>query len=193
MSIKFNHRNHRGAAMVEFAIIAWVFFLVLFGVIEFGRLLFTYNGLTEIARRGARVAAVCRPNHPAIKNVAIFSDHATGTTPSIVPGITTANIQVRYFNSSGSLLTNLIYPFPAPPVGNGTPSTAYTNYLNDWRALTEGGSIEVSIIGYSHKLLVPINFPPITVTSFATMLPPEAMGVVNIGTTGTGDNLCGFP
>ena len=90
------HRKETGAAMVEFAIIAWVFFLLLFGVIEFARLLFTFNTLTEVARRGARVAAVCPPNHPAIRRVAIFGDPNAGTTGTILPNITTANILVRY-------------------------------------------------------------------------------------------------
>ncbi len=99
MSIK--HRNQAGAAMVEFAIVAWVFFLLLFGVIEFARLLFTFNTLTEVARRGARVAAVCPPNDPKIKTAALFVN---------LPNLTTANIQVRYLAS-------------IPPIIPGNPPT----------------------------------------------------------------------
>ncbi len=52
-------KTQRGAAMVEFALIALLFFIILFGIIEFGRAFFTYNTLVEATRRGARVAAVC--------------------------------------------------------------------------------------------------------------------------------------
>ena len=49
-----------GTAIVEFAIIASVMLMILFGVIEFGRVMFVGNALAESTRRGARLAAVCR-------------------------------------------------------------------------------------------------------------------------------------
>lgn len=180
-----NHRSQAGAAMVEFAIVGSVFFVLLFGVIEFARLLFTFNTLTEMVRRGARVAAVCPPNHPAIRRVAIFGDPDSGTTGKFVPNITTDNIQVTYLDASDTPLTNLAYPIPA------TPST---DYLTDWNKLNEGGSVEVSIINYSHDLIIPLNLGPISAPAYGTKLPPEALGVVNApGTTGTGTDICGFP
>ncbi len=180
-----NHRHQAGAAMVEFAIVGSVFFILLFGVIEFARLLFTFNTLTEMVRRGARVAAVCPPNHPAIRRVAIFGDPDSGTTGDILPNVTTANIQVRYLDASDTPLTKLTYPIPA------TPST---DYLTDWNKLNEGGSVEVSVINYSHNLIIPMNLGPINVPTFSTKLPPEALGVVNApGTPGIGTDICGFP
>lgn len=184
------HRSQAGAAMVEFAIVVPVFFLLLFGVIEFARLLFTFNTLTEMARRGARVAAVCPPNHPAIRRVAIFGDPDSGTTGKFVPNITTDNIQVRYLDAIDTPLTNLTYPIPT------TPST---DYLTDWNKLNEGGSVEVSIINYSHNFIIPMpqrlsNLLPITAPAYGTKLPPEALGVVNApGTPGIGTDICGFP
>lgn len=175
MNIK--RRKETGAAMVEFAIVAWVFFLLLFGVIEFARLLFTFNTLTEMARRGARVAAVCPPNHPSIRRVAIYGNPLAGTTGTILPNLTTANIQVRYLDASDTPLINLTYPIPA------TPSTTYKN---EWDALNAGGSVEVSIVGYSHQLIIPINLGPITAPTFSSKLPPEALGIIN-GTPGSID------
>jgi Flp pilus assembly protein TadG len=43
--------------MVEFAIVASIFFSLIFGVIEGGRLLFTYHQVNHAAREGARYAA----------------------------------------------------------------------------------------------------------------------------------------
>jgi Flp pilus assembly protein TadG len=47
-----------GAAAVEFAIVASVLFLLLFGIIEFGLAYFRYQGLQAAAREGARIAAI---------------------------------------------------------------------------------------------------------------------------------------
>jgi len=53
-------RNERGTALVEFALIAPLLFLLLFGVIEFGRVLNYYNDLTQLSGQGARAAVVSR-------------------------------------------------------------------------------------------------------------------------------------
>ena len=51
-------RNENGAAAVEFALIASILFLFVFGIIEFGRLFSELEVLNSAAREGARVAAV---------------------------------------------------------------------------------------------------------------------------------------
>jgi Flp pilus assembly protein TadG len=51
-------RDQRGAAMVEFAIIAPLLFALLFGIVDYGRLFFIYNNLTNAVREGARIGAV---------------------------------------------------------------------------------------------------------------------------------------
>lgn len=52
-------RRQRGAAIVEFALVAMIFFTALIGVMEFGRWLFTLNAANEATRLGARLAVVC--------------------------------------------------------------------------------------------------------------------------------------
>ena len=58
-------RNHRtgskrrlGQALAEFAIVAPIFFLVLFAVIDFGRYVYYVQVLNNAAREGARYAIV---------------------------------------------------------------------------------------------------------------------------------------
>ena len=58
--------TQRGAAAVEFAIVSAVFFMLLLGAIEMGRLLWTWNAATEATRLGARMAVVCDINEPNI-------------------------------------------------------------------------------------------------------------------------------
>jgi len=51
--------RQRGAAAVEFALVALVFFTLLLGIMEFGRWMFTLNAASEATRLGARLAVVC--------------------------------------------------------------------------------------------------------------------------------------
>jgi Flp pilus assembly protein TadG len=51
-------RDERGAAAVEFALVLPILVVLAFGIIDFGRLLYTYNNLTSAVREGARFAAV---------------------------------------------------------------------------------------------------------------------------------------
>ena len=51
-------RDQRGTALVEFALIAPLLFLLLFGIIDFGRALDYYNQVTQLSGQGARAAAV---------------------------------------------------------------------------------------------------------------------------------------
>jgi len=51
-------KNERGAAMVEFALIAILFFTLLFGIIEFGWIFNGYITLEAAAKEGARLAIV---------------------------------------------------------------------------------------------------------------------------------------
>lgn len=62
-----------GVAAVEFAIVSAVFFTLLIGIMEMGRMLFYWNTATELTRMGARMAAVCDPNDPDIaRKIAAF-------------------------------------------------------------------------------------------------------------------------
>ncbi|MGH9943141.1 MAG: TadE/TadG family type IV pilus assembly protein [Pyrinomonadaceae bacterium] len=51
-------QGERGAYLVEFAVASLVFFLMLFGVMEFGRAIWAYNSMAHAAREGARYAIV---------------------------------------------------------------------------------------------------------------------------------------
>jgi Flp pilus assembly protein TadG len=49
----------RGATTIELAFVLVTFFMFLLGVLDFSRMLFTWNAATEAARLGARYAVVC--------------------------------------------------------------------------------------------------------------------------------------
>jgi Flp pilus assembly protein TadG len=82
MSIPSKHlpqrRRQAGAAIIEFALVAVFFFMLLTGVIEMARALFVWNSAAEATRLGARVAAVCDKDSPAIlRNMRLFMQDLT--------------------------------------------------------------------------------------------------------------------
>ncbi len=59
---RVRRRRDRGQSLAEFAIVAPIFFLLVFGVIELGLIFGTQNGLVNGAREAARRAATYRIN-----------------------------------------------------------------------------------------------------------------------------------
>lgn len=58
MGILKKMKNEKGLAMVEFAIVAPLLFVILFGIIEFGLLMYDKAVLTNACREGARQGIV---------------------------------------------------------------------------------------------------------------------------------------
>lgn len=79
-------KSQRGVAAVEFALVAIVFFMMLIGIVEMGRVLFTWNATAEATRYGARVAVVCPKYDPAI----------LARMQKIMPALTAENLVVTY-------------------------------------------------------------------------------------------------
>lgn len=51
-------RNSRGQSLVEFALVLPIFLLLLFGLVDGGRLVYQHSVLSQAAREGARLASV---------------------------------------------------------------------------------------------------------------------------------------
>jgi Flp pilus assembly protein TadG len=106
--------DERGATLVEFAIAASVFLMAMFAVLEFGRVLWLHNALTDAARRGARYAVLHNnTSGDSVKNVVVYGDPAGGPDP-LVENLSSANVDVTYSSDF--------------TVGQGTVSVTITNY-----------------------------------------------------------------
>ena len=69
MSKRLRAKNkQKGAAAIEFALIASIFFTILIGILEMGRVLFYMNSAAEATRFGARIAVVCDTNASGIRS-----------------------------------------------------------------------------------------------------------------------------
>jgi len=127
--------NERGATLLEFAIGASVFCVALFAVIEYGRVMWTHNALSDAARRGARYAVNHAPGDAAaVKNVVVYGAPEGGGQP-VVANLTTANVQVQYSNfglNAGTVsvsITGYQFQFVIPIIGTTINMPNYNTTL----------------------------------------------------------------
>jgi len=139
-----------GTTTIEFAIIGSLLFMVIIGIVEIGRALFVWNTVAEVTRRGARVAAVCPPNHAGVARTAIFDDPGGSGDSPVLNNLSVANIQVDYLDANG---VNTGGAFPIDYV-------------------------RVSVVNYQHTLLIPLLPVTLNVPAFATTLPAESLGYI---------------
>jgi hypothetical protein len=67
--ISRSYRKQRGAAAVEFAVVAPVFLLLVFGMIEYGRMVMVQQMLTNASREGARRAVLDGSSEADVRDV----------------------------------------------------------------------------------------------------------------------------
>ena len=149
--------NEKGAAMAEFVIISVVFFMIIFGIIECGRLFYIHNALTDAARRGARYAALHKKADLAcVQNVVVFGeshldDKCAATGPALINGLDPATqVTVTYIGPD--------------------KDTAYGMNL---------GTVTVEIKNYTFKLAIPFvpqSLTTLTMPSYVSTLTAESAG-----------------
>ncbi len=80
--LKTQARGDRGAAAVEFALVVPMLLLIVFGLIDFGRMLNAQITITESAREGARANALGLPVQPRVDLASAQLGDVTGTVVS---------------------------------------------------------------------------------------------------------------
>ncbi|MBS0417238.1 MAG: pilus assembly protein [Proteobacteria bacterium] len=86
-------RREMGLTTVEFAVVATALFIMLFAVIEFSRVMYSFAVLSEGTRRAARLATVCPLNDAGVTATVNFST---------LPGFSSGNVQVSYLDAAGT-------------------------------------------------------------------------------------------
>jgi len=150
-------RTQRGQTLVEFALVVMMFLVVMFGLLEFARALWTWNTIVQATRAGARFAVVETPNpsnDDAIKNYVVYLNSA-GTGDPVLPGLTTSNVTVS---------------FRKIVLGTGAYDTA------PLPSKFQADVVQVSITGYNFNFVVPIFGTSITLPAFTTTLAIEGLG-----------------
>lgn len=161
---KLLRNGEKGTTMAEFAIISVVFFMIIFAIIEFGRLFYIHNALTDAARRGARYGAL----HEEIKlqcvqRVVVYGESRVNPTTCaatgspLINGLTEANVFVTYVGADA----------------DNNPATPATNYGMNL------GTVTVEIRNYTFRLAIPFVPKTLTMPNYVTTLTAESAGETN--------------
>lgn len=147
--------RERGGSLIEFTVVALVFFMMLVGIVAAGNLYYTHNALVEATRRGARYAVLnSNGSTAAVQNVVIYGTPAppTGAIP-LVYNLQPANVTVCY---SG---------------GTCNPATTANPAFN-----VAQGSVTVTITGYTFPFVLPTSTTSVTMPPYRTTLTGECAG-----------------
>jgi hypothetical protein len=151
--------KQKGIYAVEFAIVGSLFFMLFFAVMIFAHVMFTWDVLTEVSRRGARLATVCQVSQDnggppyasaAVLNAAIFSD------AKLIPNLSTDNLIISYLDYAGNTATTF----------------------------AQISLVRAEIVKYSYQLSIPfVDIATLKSPSFSTTLPRESLGITRYGYT----------
>jgi Flp pilus assembly protein TadG len=86
-------QSRKGSVMVETALMITILLVLMFGIVDLGRALFTANNLTSAAREGARWAAV---QPPGLDTNAVKTQVINHFSPFGGPALTNANIATTF-------------------------------------------------------------------------------------------------
>lgn len=109
--------GQRGAAAVEFALIASFFLLLLLGIVEFGRFLYLFNSVQEVTRCAARQSVVRWTDQvDGIQRTCVFREGEAGEVSlPAAPEMTNLRVSIRFvYNADGDLTS----PLPSSPEDN---------------------------------------------------------------------------
>lgn len=96
-------KKERGAAIVEFAMMMPLMFILIFVTTEFGRAYYQYNTLAKTVREAARYLSVRAQNVGVAqaKNIILYGSPAGGSKP-VVPGLSLSNVPNPTYTTAGT-------------------------------------------------------------------------------------------
>ena len=110
-------RTHRGQGLVEFALVLLLLLLIIFGVLDLGRVFFATITITNAAREGARYGIKYPAAVLPIQQVAVAEANNNGIS------INTANVAVTCRDPNPAITT-----FTMPPCASGRPLRVTVTY-----------------------------------------------------------------
>ena len=167
--------KQRGAAAVEFGIIAVVFFTIFFGIIEFGRFFYLYNTVQEVTRCAARAAVVTwKDNWGSIPQQCLFG------ADELVAGweIHGVNVRLRALNLAGDVAD--------PGSRERNISTCTTDPADkDCIRFVEASIVVEDSCDDNGENCQPIRYQPM----FGLMIPVSGVGIPNSTVTMPAESL----
>lgn len=113
-------RKEQGQAIVEMALILPIILMLVFGIVEFGRILQTYMVVTDLSREGARAGAVGKSD---AQIVTVVDNNATAAgldtgNPDYIVTITPSSLGPRARGSSVMVQVSYSVHIIAPIISN---------------------------------------------------------------------------
>ena len=100
MTLLSKVKRERAATLVEYAIVAPLLFLLLFAIIEFGIIVFSYDTISNAAREGARYGAVNPSDSAGIEAAA----------RNLTTGLDQAALQINSTAGGQTVRVEVFYP-----------------------------------------------------------------------------------
>jgi Flp pilus assembly protein TadG len=160
--LRRSRTRRRGQALAEFALVFPIAMLILIAVFDVGRAVFAYNGLTNAAREGARLAAV-NQDVTLIKQRVQEMTFGTSITNLASPTF------VRFFRE-GPTLTPVTANAVCPAASMAVGCVAVVNAESDWSAITPIIGQIIGPITFKSDTQVPVEFvcPNPAIPAYAT-------------------------
>ena len=182
-------RPQRGAATVEFALLAIVFFMALLGIMEFGRIMYIWNTTQEVTRHAAREAVVrdfSAAETAAIKRESIFQGGTSGAV-SLPAGVEITNATVRLVYLTVDAGNNRVAittgNMPADPADNisacGDAGRVFTSCIRFVQACIAVDDTCANFIQYQPMVLLLANLGidlVIDIPASSVVMPAESLG-----------------
>ena len=143
-------QKQTGATTVEFALVLVIFLTFFLGILDFSRMLWTWNAASEATRWGARVAVVCDKGAARV----------LASMQKFLPQLTASNLQIDWYDKTDAIST-----------------TCIAKKLVETDSVCS--AVNIRITGLQYKWLSPIGYglrTAITMPGFSTYLPREVMG-----------------
>lgn len=141
-------KKQLGATMVEFALVLILFLTVMLGIVDFARMLWTWNAASEATRWGARISVVCERDATAVLARMQF----------FVPQLEAANVDIDWYT------------------WDDVSSTYNISTLCD-HTNCAGVNVKIKNLNYQWMGPVAYGFQAlIGMPAFSTFLPREIMG-----------------
>jgi len=160
-------KQQSGVVIVEFAICCLLFFTVVFGILEFGRMMYVYNTMQEVTRRGARIATIVWVD----KSKTIIDTAMFGTDNTYVPGapeITRDKLTIKYLTAAGAEVS----AYPTDPGDNMSACNDVTRTTECIRSV----SVSLDNVTYAPMVTLFSSYLSIAMPSTKVVMSAESLG-----------------
>jgi hypothetical protein len=168
-----------GTAAVEFALLAAVFFSLVFGVIELARLMYIYNTVQEVTRRAAAAAVHVYPRDTAnialLKQNAVFRD-SPGELPFATP-LADNYIRIEYLDHDLAVIPEASWPVCASQnqlICMANPNSPSCIRFVQVRVCDPGKTDSCQAVPY--QIMFPFVKLATTIPTAPTIVPVETLG-----------------